>query len=94
VSIDLENYMPSFVSTTQNNKKNLQNDLPQWILVGVSITDFARPADQLSPMQCGALAATGLIWTRWCLIIKPKNYLYDEAMATSSPPYFLLLYKG
>ena len=24
--------------------------------------------------QNAALTATGLIWTRWCLIIKPKNY--------------------
>ena len=24
--------------------------------------------------QNGALLATGTIWTRWCLIIKPQNY--------------------
>jgi len=47
----------------------------KWILVGVSISDFTRPAESLSLMQSGALMATGAIWTRWCLIIKPKNYL-------------------
>jgi hypothetical protein len=47
----------------------------QWILVVVSIADFARPPESLSLMQSAALTATGGIWTRWCLIIKPKNYL-------------------
>lgn len=35
--------------------------------------DFARPADQLSLSQNAALMATGLIWTRWCFVIKPRN---------------------
>jgi mitochondrial pyruvate carrier 2 len=48
----------------------------QWCLVIAGIADFARPASQLSTTQNVALTATGLIWTRWCLIIKPKNYLY------------------
>lgn len=36
---------------------------------------MARPASQLSTSQNMALVCTGAIWTRWCLIIKPKNYL-------------------
>ncbi|OHW95732.1 UPF0041 domain protein [Colletotrichum incanum] len=47
----------------------------QWALVLAGVADFARPAEKLSLTQNGALTATGLIWTRWCLIIKPKNYL-------------------
>ncbi|KAK2075263.1 hypothetical protein P8C59_009404 [Phyllachora maydis] len=47
----------------------------KWALVLAGISDFARPAEKLSLTQNGALTATGLIWTRWCLIIKPKNYL-------------------
>ncbi|KAI0475779.1 hypothetical protein GGR56DRAFT_674308 [Xylariaceae sp. FL0804] len=47
----------------------------KWALVLAGIGDFARPAENLSLMQNAALTATGLIWTRWCLIIKPKNYL-------------------
>lgn len=47
----------------------------QWALVLAGVADFARPAEKLSLQQNGALTATGLIWTRWCLIIKPKNYL-------------------
>lgn len=47
----------------------------KWSLVLAGIADFARPAEKLSLTQNLALTATGLIWTRWCLIIKPKNYL-------------------
>ncbi|KAI0838162.1 UPF0041-domain-containing protein [Hypoxylon sp. FL0890] len=47
----------------------------KWALVLAGISDFARPADKLSLTQNGALTATGLIWTRWCFVITPKNYL-------------------
>jgi len=47
--------------------------LQQWGLVLAGASDFARPADQLSLSQNGALMATGLIWTRWCFVIKPRN---------------------
>lgn len=47
----------------------------KWGIVIAGISDFGRPAEKLSLTQNVALTATGLIWTRWCLIIKPKNYL-------------------
>lgn len=31
--------------------------------------------EKISGTQQIALFATGAIWTRWCMIIKPKNYL-------------------
>lgn len=46
----------------------------KWGLVAAGITDLARPADTLSVQQCGALAATGIIWSRYSLVIIPKNY--------------------
>lgn len=46
----------------------------KWALVLAGISDFYRPAEKLSLTQNVALTATGAIWTRWCLIIKPKNY--------------------
>ncbi|KAK2751694.1 upf0041 domain protein [Colletotrichum kahawae] len=49
--------------------------LKTWALVLAGIADLARPAEKLSLTQNAALTATGIIWTRWCLIIKPKNYL-------------------
>lgn len=45
----------------------------QWGLVLAGASDFARPASQLSLTQNAALMCTGLIWTRWCFIIKPRN---------------------
>ncbi|KAI9863166.1 MAG: Mitochondrial pyruvate carrier 2 [Trichoglossum hirsutum] len=47
----------------------------KWALVLAGIGDFYRPAEKLSLTQNVALTCTGAIWTRWCLIIKPKNYL-------------------
>lgn len=44
-------------------------------LVFAGIADLARPADKLSPSQSTALAATGLIWARYSLVIIPKNWL-------------------
>ena len=45
----------------------------QWGLVLAGAADFARPAKDLSLSQNSALMATGLIWTRWCFVIRPKN---------------------
>lgn len=39
------------------------------------ISDIQRPVESMSGTQQIALLATGAIWTRWCMIIKPKNYL-------------------
>lgn len=33
-----------------------------------------RPADKLSKRQSTALAATGTIWSRYSLVITPKNW--------------------
>lgn len=59
------------------------------MLAGIS--DFARPAEKLSFTQNFALTCTGLIWTRWCLIIKPKNYLYELAVHLPFPSVLLRL---
>jgi len=47
----------------------------KWALVLAGISDFYRPAEKLSLTQNVALTCTGLIWTRWCLIIKPRNVM-------------------
>lgn len=46
----------------------------KWGLVIAGIGDLNRPADKLSVSQSGALAATGLIWSRYSLVIIPKNW--------------------
>jgi len=47
----------------------------KWALVIAGIGDFYRPAEKLSLTQNFALTCTGLIWTRWCFVIKPRNIL-------------------
>ncbi|CAI5438956.1 unnamed protein product [Caenorhabditis angaria] len=46
----------------------------KWALVGAGLADLARPAEKLSLYQNTALFFTGLIWTRYCLVITPVNY--------------------
>ncbi|XP_046971906.1 mitochondrial pyruvate carrier 2-like isoform X2 [Vanessa cardui] len=46
----------------------------KWALVMASIDEFRRPLEKVSPTQSATLAATGLIWTRYCLVIRPINY--------------------
>merc|ERR1711915_33224 len=46
----------------------------KWGLVIAGIGDLKRPAEKLSISQSGALAATGCIWSRYSLVITPKNW--------------------
>ncbi|CAG5053494.1 unnamed protein product [Parnassius apollo] len=46
----------------------------KWGLVLAGLGDLNRPADKLSIPQSVSLAATGLIWSRYSLVIIPKNY--------------------
>ena len=65
-------------------------DSAQWALVLAGISDFWRPAENLSLTQNLALTATGMIWTRWCFVIKPKNMLYVISVFPSSTRCSLL----
>ncbi|CDS03793.1 hypothetical protein LRAMOSA06748 [Lichtheimia ramosa] len=46
----------------------------KWALVIAGISDLKRPAENLSMAQNLSLVATGLIWTRYSMVIIPKNY--------------------
>lgn len=46
----------------------------KWGLVAAGVKDLSRPAEKLSLSQNIALAATGLIWVRYSLVITPVNY--------------------
>ncbi|KAJ7753379.1 mitochondrial pyruvate carrier [Mycena maculata] len=46
----------------------------KWCLVAAGLKDLKRPADKLSVSQNVALAATGIIWVRYSLVITPVNY--------------------
>ncbi|CAL8092663.1 unnamed protein product [Calicophoron daubneyi] len=46
----------------------------KWGLVIAGISDITRPVEKVSAYQNTALAATGLIWSRYSMVIIPKNY--------------------
>ncbi|XP_065202360.1 mitochondrial pyruvate carrier 2-like [Planococcus citri] len=46
----------------------------KWGLVIAGIGDLQRPAEKISVSQSSALAATGVIWSRYSLVIIPKNW--------------------
>ncbi|XP_049885742.1 mitochondrial pyruvate carrier 2-like isoform X1 [Pectinophora gossypiella] len=46
----------------------------KWGLVIAGLGDLTRPVEKLSISQSASLAATGLIWSRYSLVIIPKNY--------------------
>ena len=46
----------------------------KWGLSGANIMDYKRPVENVSVPQQVALAITGVIWTRWSLVITPVNY--------------------
>ena len=55
------------------------------------IADVNRPAHKLSVRQSGALAATGVIWSRYSLVITPKNWnLFSVNVFVACTGYFQL----
>ncbi|XP_041699891.1 mitochondrial pyruvate carrier 2 [Coregonus clupeaformis] len=46
----------------------------KWGLVGAGLADMSRPAEKLSISQSAVLTATGLTWSRYSLVIIPKNW--------------------
>ncbi|XP_031831061.1 mitochondrial pyruvate carrier 2 [Nomia melanderi] len=46
----------------------------KWGLVAAGIGDLTRPPNAISLSQTASLMITGAIWSRYSLIITPKNY--------------------
>lgn len=46
----------------------------KWGLVIAGLGDLQRPAEKLSLFQTVALASTGVIWSRYSMVIIPKNW--------------------
>ncbi|KAL5965710.1 Mitochondrial pyruvate carrier 2 [Taenia solium] len=46
----------------------------KWGLVIAGLADLTRPAEKVSVFQSTALAMTGMIWSRYSLVIIPKNW--------------------
>jgi hypothetical protein len=86
VSLKLSSPIPRFPSTLplSQDSPRFQSNFPTQTtnqshptfqgLVVAGLNDLRRPADQLSVGQSASLAATGIIWSRYSLVIIPKNY--------------------
>ncbi|WVZ94503.1 hypothetical protein U9M48_040388 [Paspalum notatum var. saurae] len=46
----------------------------KWGISIANIADFAKPPENISYPQQVAVACTGLIWSRYSLVITPKNW--------------------
>ncbi|XP_071373954.1 mitochondrial pyruvate carrier 2-like [Centroberyx affinis] len=46
----------------------------KWGLVMAGLADMTRPAEKLSTSQSAVLMTTGILWSRYSLIIIPKNW--------------------
>ncbi|XP_032262697.1 mitochondrial pyruvate carrier 2-like [Phoca vitulina] len=46
----------------------------KWGLVCAGLADLARPTEKLHTAQSDVLMATGFIWSRYSLVIIPKNW--------------------
>ncbi|KAI9224970.1 mitochondrial pyruvate carrier [Blastocladiella britannica] len=46
----------------------------KWALVIAGLSDINRPVEKISATQTTALAATGVIWSRYATQIVPLNY--------------------
>ena len=47
----------------------------KWSLVIAGLSDYFRPPEKLSLNQSISLAATGCIWSRYSMVVIPKNWL-------------------
>ena len=46
----------------------------KWLLSANNLVDLKKPTDKMSMAQQSALTLTGFIWTRYAMVITPKNY--------------------
>ena len=48
--------------------------MSKWLLSATNVLDFDRPVANISISQQIALCTTGLIWSRYAMVIIPKNW--------------------
>lgn len=47
----------------------------KWALVIAGLSDYFRPPEKLSLNQSASLMVTGIIWSRYSLVVIPKNWV-------------------
>ena len=46
----------------------------KWMITVANIKDFSKPAENISINQQAAILLTGIIWSRYSLVINPVNF--------------------
>lgn len=46
----------------------------KWLLSVNNLLDMDRPVENISLAQTLSLTATGIVWSRWSMVINPINY--------------------
>ncbi|CAH1400877.1 unnamed protein product [Nezara viridula] len=75
----LEKFVPSSLKPLWNHPAGPKTiffwaPAVKWGLVVAGLGDVQRPVEKVSAKQYGALAVTGLIWSRYSVVIEPKNW--------------------
>jgi len=47
----------------------------KWALVIAGVSDYFRPPEKLSLNQSTSLALTGVLWSRYSMVVIPKNWV-------------------
>ncbi|XP_030383656.1 mitochondrial pyruvate carrier 2-like [Scaptodrosophila lebanonensis] len=67
----------------------------KWAVVLAGIADmYHRPPESVAREQCAMLAITGLLWSRWAVQIKPRNYNYLAVNLTLFLSQAIQLYRS
>ncbi|XP_075476000.1 mitochondrial pyruvate carrier 4-like [Primulina tabacum] len=67
----------------------------KWGLSIANVSDFSKPPEMLSYPQQAAIAISGIIWSRYCFVIKPWNWnLFGVNSAMSATGFYQLFRKA
>ncbi|XP_073127764.1 mitochondrial pyruvate carrier 4-like [Henckelia pumila] len=67
----------------------------KWGLSIANISDFSKPPETLSYPQQAVIATSGIIWSRYCFVIKPWNWnLFGVNSAMAATGFYQLFRKA
>ncbi|XP_037460486.1 mitochondrial pyruvate carrier 4-like isoform X2 [Triticum dicoccoides] len=63
----------------------------KWGISIANVADFAKPHEKISYPQQAVIACTGIIWSRYSMVITPKNWnLFSVSVAMSGTGLYQL----
>ncbi|CAD8176711.1 unnamed protein product [Paramecium octaurelia] len=73
------NFWPAFMKKFMMSEKGpftifFWTPLAKWGISIANIGDMRKPVEQVNTLQQCVITLTGLLFTRWCFIIRPRVY--------------------